>query len=121
LAIRNGNLKLESDISPEVSIELADTGKLVVDRDMSIGKLKASGGMLCYSGGSLSCDSIENFDGLEFEFAGGMPERWTTVMVLAGELEDLPAIHGLEFRIVDASGSVVLQCRKDAGFRFIVR
>lgn len=121
LAIRNGNLKLESDISPEVSIELADTGKLVVDRDMSIGKLKASGGKLLYSGGSLSCASIENLDGLEFEFAAGMPERWTTVMVLAGELEDLPAIHGLEFRIVEASGSVVLQCRKDAGFRFIVR
>ena len=46
---------------------------------------------------------------------------WTTVMVLAGEIEDIPAIHGLEFRIVEASGSVVLQCRKDAGFRFIVR
>ena len=121
LTIRNGNLKLESDISPEVSIELADTGKLVVDRNMSVGKLKASGGTLSYSGGSLSCATIENLDGLEFEFADGMPERWTTVMILTGEIEDLPTVHGLEFRIVEVSGSVVLQCRKDAGFRFIVR
>ena len=121
LTIRNGNLKLESDISPEVSIELADTGKLVVDRNMSVGKLKASGGTLSYSGGSLSCATIENLDGLEFEFADGMPEQWTTVMILTGEIEDLPTVHGLEFRIAEVSGSKVLQCRKDAGFRFIVR
>ena len=121
LAIRNGNLKLESDISPEVSIELAYTGKFVVDRNMSVGKLKASGGTLSYFGGLLSCSSIENLDGLEFEFAGGMPERWTTVMILTGKIEDLPTVHGLEFRIAEVSGSMVIQCRKDAGFRFIVR
>jgi hypothetical protein len=122
LAIANGTLKLAGGVTPEVTVKLAEEGMLEVDGELAIGKLEAAGGALKYkTGGVLECAQIDDVSRLEFDFPNGAPGSWTTVLVSSSPVSGEVAHGGLESRVLAVDGGYALQCRKDIGFRFIVR
>jgi hypothetical protein len=122
LSITNGTLKLQGEVGNGVTVKLMDAGALMVEGDMSIGKLEAAGGALKYKVGSvLECSQIDDTSKLEFDFEGGTPGSWTTVLVSSSPINAEIANGGLETRVLTGSEGYILQCRKDIGFHFIVR
>lgn len=122
LAIANGTLRLAGGVAPEVTVKLAEEGMLEVDGELAIGKLEAAGGALKYkTGGVLECAQIDDVSRLEFDFPNGAPGSWTTVLVSSSPVSGEVAHGGLESRVLAVDGGYALQCRKDIGFRFIVR
>jgi hypothetical protein len=122
LSITNGTLKLTGAVSEGVTVKLEDGGALIVGNECAVGKLEAAGGVLrCIAGGVLECPEIGDLSKLDFEFSGGVPASWTTVLVSANPISGNVATSGVESRVVFADGVYQLQCRKDIGFHIILR
>ena len=122
LSITNGTLKLPGAVSEGVTVRLEDGGALLVCGNLAVGGLEAAGGVLRYdAGGILDCPEIDDLSKLEFEFSGGVPTGWTTVLVSTNPINGNVTTSGVESRVVAVDGVYQLQCRKDIGFHFIVR
>jgi hypothetical protein len=122
LSITNGTLKLTGAVSEGVTVKLEDDGALIVGNECAVGKLEAAGGALRYvAGGVLECPETGDLSKIDFEFSGGVPTIWTTVLVSTNPINGNVATSGVESRVVAVDGVYKLQCRKDIGFHIILR